>query len=60
MAERPVPDLIGDWRLGMRRERRVQPQASCCDDFLALLAEAFDAERDDIADIEELRRLHVR
>ena len=29
------------------------------DDFLALLAEAFDAERDDVADIEELRRLHA-
>src|SRR5262249_34406256 len=29
------------------------------DDLLALLAEALDAERDDIADIEELRRLHA-
>ena len=29
-----------------------------CDDLLALLAEALDAERHDVADIEELRRLH--
>jgi hypothetical protein len=29
------------------------------DDLLALLAEALDAERDDVADIEELRRLHA-
>src|SRR4051812_37297456 len=29
------------------------------DDLLALLAKAFDAERDDIADVEERRRLHA-
>src|SRR5690242_9877697 len=29
------------------------------DDFLALLTETFDAERDDVADVEELRRLHA-
>src|SRR6476661_6234610 len=29
------------------------------DDLLALLAEALDAERDDVADIEILRRLHA-
>src|SRR5216683_1108697 len=34
-------------------------QASRLDDLLALLAETFDAERDDVADIEELRRLHA-
>src|SRR5580704_8978621 len=30
------------------------------DDLLALLAEPLDAEGDDVADIEELRRLHAR
>src|SRR5205085_3987455 len=29
------------------------------DDLLPLLAEALDAQRDDVADIEELRRLHA-
>jgi len=29
------------------------------DDLLALLAETLDAERHDVADIEELRRLHA-
>src|ERR1700688_4955509 len=34
-------------------------QASRRDDFLPLLAETFDAERDDVADIEEFWRLHA-
>src|SRR6266699_3040958 len=33
--------------------------ASRRDDLLALFAEPFDAERDDVADVEELRRLHA-
>src|SRR6476620_6696601 len=37
------------------RERRSLRR----NDLLALLAEAFDAERDDVADIEEGRRLHA-
>src|SRR5215470_12955558 len=37
--------------------RRAAP--SRCDDFLALLAQTIDTERDDIADIEEGLRLHA-
>src|SRR5947209_10202605 len=33
--------------------------ASCRDDFLPLLAKGFDAQRDDVADIEKLWRLHA-
>src|SRR6266702_876762 len=38
---------------------RVARHSSRCDDLLALLAEAVDAERHDVADIEEGRRLHA-
>jgi len=37
----------------------VTANTSRRDDLLPLLAEAFDAQRNDVADIEEARRLHA-
>src|SRR5215212_6417683 len=51
------------WPILRDARRRRAPQddgvPSRRDDFLALLAEAFDAEGYDVADVEELRRLHA-
>src|SRR5215469_5504291 len=43
----------------LARRGRVSTAASRRDDLLALLAETLDAEGHDVADIEELRRLHA-